>query len=425
MKVPYNVIEVFTSEEARFEGRPVTDAVLDMLRQTRIAARCLVSRGQAGYYENGEVASARLEVLATNLPLKIEIILPGPELDVILPRVTEIVTDGIVVVEEMQVHSHRSRYRLIPRQLRVRDIMTAPAVTVDQDTSVAEVVRILIHADFNGLPVVDDRDRPVGIITQGDLVRRAGMPLRLGLLTEADDEIVNEFFENAADLSASEIMAAPVRTVEDDIPVNEAVHTMREHGFKRLPVVDSSGKLVGIVTRLDIFRAAVSGAKEDTSGAEECYVDWEGVRHVGDCMNRETGTVAPDTPIDEVLRTLDERSVQRIAVVDDQQHLLGLLTDRDILAAIDHRPEGLVRTIIDRLPLPGRSARGRSPVTLDTTAGEVMKTDLITVTEDATLEEALRLMVDHALKRLPVVDADGCYLGMVSRNALLRLGTSE
>ncbi|MGC9317027.1 MAG: CBS domain-containing protein, partial [Armatimonadota bacterium] len=129
----------------------------------------------------------------------------------------------------------------------------------------------------------------------------------------------------------------------------------------------------------------------------------------------------PQTSIDEVLRTLSARQVQRVAVVDDDGRLVGLVTDRDIVAALDHRPPGLVGSIIDHLALPGYR-RARAPeITLDTTAGEIMETDLITVGEDATLQEAMRLMVEHALKRLPVVDSAGRYQGMISRAELLRM----
>lgn len=425
MAVPYNVIEIFTSEEARFRGRPVTDAVIDTLRGTRIAARCFVSRGVAGYYENGEVTSARLEVLSSNLPLKIEVILPAPELEHILPQITEIVTDGIVVVEDMQVCSHRSRYRLIPRQLLVRDIMATPAVSVTEDTPVSEVVRLLLEAEFNAVPVTDEAGRPVGIITQGDLVRRADMPLRLGLLEELDHGVVTDFFQRAEQISAREVMTRPLQTIRADEPVSRAIEVMNRHNLKRLPVIGEEGTLVGVITRLDVFRAAVSGPPGETPAAESCYVQWQGVPHVRDCMKRETGTVSPETSIGEVLRTLDERRVQRVAVVDEDNHLLGLLTDRDILAAIDRRPEGLVRGIIDRLPLPGRRQRAEGEITLDTTAGEIMETDLVTVTEDATVEDALRLMVEHSLKRLPVLDDEGRYQGMISRDALLRLSVSS
>ncbi len=421
MPVPYNVIEIFTSEEARFGGRPVADAIIELLRSTRIAARCFVSRGQAGYYENGEVASARLEVLSSNLPLKIEVILPAPELARVLPRVTEIVTDGIVVVKDVEVHSHRSRYRLIPRQMLVRDIMATPAASARPDTPVSDVVRLLLTAEFNAVPVIDGEERPIGVITQGDLVRRAQMPLRLGLLGASDSSVVADFYERAATLPASEVMSRSVRTVGADEPVARAVEAMQEHDLKRLPVVDEVGRLAGMVTRLDVFRAAVSHLSEEPASPASCYVEWEGVPRVRDCMRRETGTVGSDTSLDEALRTLDEHSVQRIAVVDAGGRLLGLLTDRDILAAISHRPEGLVRAIIARLPLPGARRSETAAITLETTAGEIMETDLITVTEDATLEEALHLMVANSLKRLPVVDPEGRYQGMISRNALLRL----
>ena len=76
------------------------------------------------------------------------------------------------------------------------------------------------------------------------------------------------------------------------------------------------------------------------------------------------------------------------------------------------------------MPGGGVSRLRRRPaerISLSTTAGEIMKTDLITISEDANLESALRLMLQHSLKRLPVLDAEGHYKGMISRNDLLRL----
>ncbi|MGC9317028.1 MAG: DUF190 domain-containing protein, partial [Armatimonadota bacterium] len=291
MPAEYNVIEVFTSEDARFEGRPVAQAIIDLLRDKRIAARCFVSRGQTGYYENGEVASTRLEVLSYNLPLKIEIILPTAELDRILPRVVTIVTDGIVAVEDMRVQSHRSRYRLIPRQLLVRDIMAPDPVSVAEDTPVSSVVRLLLSAEFNAVPVVDEQQRPVGIITQGDLARRADMPLRLGLLGAIEHASVAEFMSRAEQMPAAEVMTRPVVTVRDDQQVSHAVELMRRRGFKRLPVVDEGGRLVGVVTRLDVFKTATAKPGTEGESAQREYVQWEGVPHVRDAMNRETGTV--------------------------------------------------------------------------------------------------------------------------------------
>jgi CBS domain-containing protein len=95
----------------------------------------------------------------------------------------EVSTDGIVAVEDFHVRLHRTRRRLIPPHMRVRDVMTSGPTTVSPDTTSIDAIRILLAADFHTLPVVDAAGRPAGIIiTQGDLIRRGGMPVRLGLL---------------------------------------------------------------------------------------------------------------------------------------------------------------------------------------------------------------------------------------------------
>ncbi len=416
----YHVIEVFTSEEARWQGKPVAEAVIALLHDARIAARCIVSRGQAGYYETGEIVNATLEVLSFNMPLKIEIILPEAELDTVLPGVVERVTDGIVVVEDMTVHSHRSAYRPLPRNLLVRDVMAQPPVSVTEDTPVDVVVRRLLAEEFNAMPVVDADGRPVGIITQGDLVRRAQMPLRLGLLDDLGRAGVDDFMSRASAMRAHEVMTGPATTVSADCRLSAAIEQMQRHQLKRLPVVDDDGRLAGMITRLDIFRAAVAHPGNGAQPAGTCYVEWDGIPVVRDVMRRETGTVAPGTSMDEVLRTLSARRVQRIAVVDEDGRLLGLVTDRDILAALGPASGGLLRSALELLRLSG--SRARTPtVTLRTTAEEIMKTDLVTIAEDATLDEAMLLMVQHGLKRLPVLDADGRYRGLISRADILRV----
>ena len=74
----YKKIEIFTSEEARWEGRPLYAAIVQFVHDLKIAARCLVTRGIEGSYESGEIATGRLEVLSYNMPVRITIIVPRP-----------------------------------------------------------------------------------------------------------------------------------------------------------------------------------------------------------------------------------------------------------------------------------------------------------------------------------------------------------
>ena len=187
----YKIIEIFTSEEARWQGQPLHAAIVQVVHDLKIAARCLVTRGIEGSYESGEMATGRLEVLSYNMPVRITIVVPAFESERILAKAAEMVTDGIVAVQDLEVIAHKTRGLLIPKHTRVRDLMTPAPQKVNLDTSLAEVARLLLSSTFTGLPVVDAENRPVGVISQGDLIYKAGMPMRLGLLAASDREKVS------------------------------------------------------------------------------------------------------------------------------------------------------------------------------------------------------------------------------------------
>ena len=182
MPLKYSVIEIYTNEEARFAGKPLQDAIIEYIRGLKIAARCIVTRGIGGSYENGEIATQNILVLSFNMPLKIEIVLPSPELTVVLSTIEKMVGEGLVALREMDIVAHKTHRRLLPKEFKVRDIMTPSPKTVTPATALDAVAKLLLSSIFSGVPVVDDSNHPVGVITQGDLVYRAGIPMRLGLL---------------------------------------------------------------------------------------------------------------------------------------------------------------------------------------------------------------------------------------------------
>jgi CBS domain-containing protein len=426
MPLKYNVIEVFTSEEARWQGIPVWNAIVDHVRKSGTAARCMVSRGLAGCYENGEIASNKIEILSFNMPIKVEVILPAAELDAVLPGVEDIVTDGVVVVEDMEVRLHRTQKRLIARQLRVKDAMTAPPQTVSEQTSVSDVIRLLLGNEFNAVPVVDPAGHPVGIISQGDLISRAGMPVRLGLLAQLERHQVEEFLETVSHRTAGEIMTKPVTTVQEDKRLSEAVDVMLKHRLKRLPVVNSQNEIVGVIARSDVFHIITREAPDwKAIRAQNVFVD--NVTLVRDIMRRDTHTAHPDTSVEEVVRLIDDSDIQRVAVVDDDGRLLGLISDANLLGLFSEHRAGIWDYLIRKLPFTELARRHRELVeqTRASKAADVMKTDLLTVHEDTRIEDAIKIMAEHSIKRLPVVDENGVFKGMVSRDSVLRAGLKQ
>ena len=421
MALNYRVIEIYTSEEVRHSGKPLYEALVAHVKGLRIAARCMVTRGMAGCYESGELASRNILTISYNLPVKVEIILPAAEADRLRPEIEAMVTDGIVSVREMTVHSYRTRKHLIPRQIKVRDIMTPDPRRVATDTPASEVVRILLSASFSGLPVVDRAGRPLGIVTQGDLIYRGQMPLRLGLLAASESRRRDQALSALAAKTAADVMSRPAVTVTEDRPVIEGVDLMISNRIKRLPVVGEDGGLVGMLSRLDVFQTiARETPRWETIRRRDVAV--ENLRYVADIMRRDTQTVAPDAPADEVIRIIDTDDIQRVAVVDANGVFMGLISDRDLLAAFGGRGQGFWEYLSCRLT---HRSREDCPAALrktlqEKTAADVMQTGLVMVGEHTPFEEAIRLMVEKRLKRLPVVDADGRFRGMISREGILR-----
>jgi CBS-domain-containing membrane protein len=420
----YKVIEIFTSEKTHWKGRPLSEAIVQHVHDLKIAARCLVTRAIDGCYESGEVATGRLEILSYNMPLRIAIVLPAAEIERVLPAVEAMVTDGIVAVHHLDVVSHKTRKQILPRQLKVQDIMTPDPRKVSLTTSLDQVVRVLLSSIFSGVPVVDDTNRPVGVITQGDLIYKGKMPMRLGLLAQSAGKKLDAALAALAEKTAKDVMTAPVVAIRQDQFVKDAVDLMLSKRVKRLPVVDADGKLTGMLSRLDIFRTIMQ-ASPDWDAFRQQNITVGDVRTVADIMRRDTHAVSPETPLDEILQLIDSNDIQRVAVVDEAGRFLGLISDRDLLVAFSPEfPEAIWDQFLSVIPFSERGKRHRElkERLQAQTAAEVMNTDVATVQESTPIDAAIALMTQKGFKRLPVLDPEGRFKGMISRDSLLRTG---
>jgi CBS domain-containing protein len=426
MALAYRIVEIYTSEESRYKGRSLGQAVTEYVHDLKIAARCIVLKGVAGCYENGEMATFGIEVLSFDLPVKIEIVLPAGELEIVVAALEEMVTDGIVLVREATIHAYHAQTRLLPRHLKVRDVMTPHPKSVGLETPALDIARLLLSHDFNGVPVLDEEDRPAGMVTQRDLIERAQMPVRLGLLGEMDDAQKQSLLEPMSKYQAQEIMSWPPIVVKETFPLYKAVETMLEKGLKRLPVVDAQGRLSGMLARVDVFRAI---ARELPDWKPENHPDIQvrDARTVGDVARRDMHTVAPNASIEKIVQAIGSNCIQRVAVVNGEGRLVGLISDRVLLGLFAGHHPGFWETLVG-LFASGSEGEKRAPLPEEfraKTAQDLMRTDLVVVDENSPLDEAIRVMAEKGIKRLPVIDAEGKFKGMVSRDSLLRTGLEK
>jgi acetoin utilization protein AcuB len=125
-------------------------------------------------------------------------------------------------------------------------------------------------------------------------------------------------------------MTSPAITVHRDTPFQDALNLMREHKFRRLPVVDERGRLVGIVSERDMLHAAPSPATS-LSVWEVNYLLWK--LKIADVMTENVLTVAPDTPIEDAAQIMVSRKIGGLPVVDANGAVVGMITETDIFKA--------------------------------------------------------------------------------------------
>jgi CBS domain-containing protein len=148
----------------------------------------------------------------------------------------------------------------------VRDIMETDVPTVTPDASIEDVLRLLRQHELPGVPVVNDAGRCVGIITEADLVlsdQDADLHLPHyfelfgGLVFLEPVRRFEERLRKALASKASDLMTSDPVTIEPDATVREAARVIAERRHNRLPVVEH-GRLVGVVTRLDVLDAVTA-----------------------------------------------------------------------------------------------------------------------------------------------------------------------
>jgi CBS domain-containing protein len=149
--------------------------------------------------------------------------------------------------------------------MKARDVMVSPVITVKPYTSVQDVARLFLERRISAVPVVDDRGKIVGIVSEGDLMHRseAGTERRrpwwLVALT-ADEMLAAEYVE-AHGRKVVDVMTRKVVTASPETPLHEIAALLERNSIKRVPIIHN-GELVGIVSRANLIQVVASGRKQ-------------------------------------------------------------------------------------------------------------------------------------------------------------------
>lgn len=142
--------------------------------------------------------------------------------------------------------------------MKAKDVMAANVVTVSPDHSVRHAAKIMLDHRISGVPVVGDDGRLVGIVSEGDFLRRS----ELGGLSppEARDYVKGHSWK-VADLMTSDVVV-----VDEETSIARIALLMQEHGINSIPVMRGQ-RLVGVVGRADLLRAVIAAKSDDATAA--------------------------------------------------------------------------------------------------------------------------------------------------------------
>jgi CBS domain-containing protein len=193
------------------------------------------------------------------------------------------------------------------RHRLVGELMTTSVVTVSPETPFKEIARKLAHDDVSAVPVLDEQDRPLGVVSEADLMRhQAAGEDPVGLLPPV--RLAPDDAARSNGTTARELMTAPAVCARPDWTVVEGARVMNDQALKRMPVVDEAGRLIGIISRSDLLRVFL---RNDRAIGEE-------IRHdiLAQTLRLSADVVRVDVKDGEVTLTgtLESRSEREVLV---------------------------------------------------------------------------------------------------------------
>jgi len=222
--------------------------------------------------------------------------------------------------------------------MKARDVMTPRVISIEADAPIMRAVRLMLQNRISGLPVVGPKGELIGMVTEGDFMRRGEIGTQrhrnrwLEFLI-GPGKLADEYV-HARGRKVEEVMTREPIAVTEDTALDEVVRLMERHRIKRLPVLRGA-ELVGIVTRANIMHALVSLAAETKAPAgDDATIREQILAECGKQSWAPMANVVVRNGVVELWGTItDER--ERQALIVASENVAGVKTVHDHLVWIE------------------------------------------------------------------------------------------
>ena len=264
----------------------------------------------------------------------------------------------------------------------VKSWMSTPVITVTEDTPLSDARKLIADNKIRALPVMKE-DKLIGIITRRGLLR-----LDLSILGDESWHI-NADLE---DEKVGDVMTLKPLTILPDSSVPKAARIMLENKITALPVLEK-GKLVGIITNSDILRFLLAE-----------YSEIKKPVLIKNYMTDEVVSIEKSTSLLEAHRLMGTKRIRSLPVIEDGK-IVGLVTRTDLMSSDPSR-------------MASRNNQELSLKILTQDVEKLMTSPVFTITQDEEINAAAKLMLEHKIHVLPVMDDQNKMVGIITESDL-------
>jgi CBS domain-containing protein len=276
--------------------------------------------------------------------------------------------------------------------MKIEDVMNEEVILAEENEQVSHARNLMLKHGYSRILVVDQQGKPVGIITEKDLIRkmRANGP---------------QWKRRPIDkISIRRVMTPDLVTISPYKELREAVELMIKNDISSIPVVDED-EVLGIITKKDLmnfYRQKFTGK-------------WK----VAQLMTSEVVTVNENHSIGHVISLMDDKKIGKVIVIRDNEPV-GIISSANVSFANVEDPEtGIsVEKIAFLRKIDGEEKRNVREVSM-LTAGDIMNDQLIKIGSDEDAATAANMMMDEDVSGIPVAD-DNQLVGIITKTDIIR-----
>lgn len=276
--------------------------------------------------------------------------------------------------------------------MKVEDIMKDEVIVMQENEPIGHARNLMLKHSLSRIVVVDSKGRPLGIVTEKDLIRKMR-----GNGPEWKRRPIDKILIGRA-------MTEDLVTTTPTEDVKNVVELMLKKDISSIPVVDDDG-LAGIVTKTDLL--------------DIYYNKYRGIWKVSDLMTKNVITVNENHSIAHVISVMEENGISKVVVIRDNEPV-GIITPENISFAYVEDPE--IGVSVEKIYFI-RNSNGRDKKNFRMismlTAGDIMNKDIITIAPSEDAAKAADIMLNKNISGLSVVE-DNEIVGIITKTDLIR-----